>query len=410
MMTWCIRSYKTNRRRSPEALNTSNDHPRDGQLQMNPLDTFASTPRTTRHVPLDSHGTDAEAGDHIYQDPEGVEKEASQPSRTEQIFPWTVSVTQSNVNTTVSTFLTSPSIPCCQGNDSSHETSPDEAARCYEDCNYQDVDPQRNDRLTDGVYGVHGGACLYDDEFYNSLNFGVRSDSICTRKQNTTSNKTYPNRARNVTAFDKNIELVADYGQSCRYPDLAMSINICEDNDYDHINHASHRALPQNHTPAFLPSSPNLQYKKYAMPSSNISSVKASPSDEVVYYQLDPDDSNEIDPHKEPQFHGAFDSDEYSLLNPEKYSKDILPPEMTDMDTFSKPADSMKLVGFASNMSKPETGEELYARVNKKGGALLPAKAVLSEGLYAEVDKERKTCADTKLEFSEDLYINVTNK
>ncbi|XP_072180891.1 uncharacterized protein [Diadema setosum] len=74
---------------------------------------------------------------------------------------------------------------------------------CYQDRDYHDND-RTTDRMTSGAAKPCGRAHLFDERCYNSLNFGVRSDGVCTRTQDGNISNAHPQRGRHADKSDLN--------------------------------------------------------------------------------------------------------------------------------------------------------------------------------------------------------------
>ncbi|XP_072163656.1 uncharacterized protein [Diadema setosum] len=415
-MAWCKQHKK--RGRPTEASNPSNENPNDRQVQMYPVDTSTENPRTTEHVLLESARTDIGAHghhlpnhpvallettiaqqqdpDHIYQDAAEVNQGYCQPSGIEQTSSCTVPG-KSNGKATVS----APTI--LRGVESVNpQTSFDQTESSYEDCE----DFHRSHMMKKSAFRPHDEAFLFDDTCYNSL---TRFDDICTGRQDPSSSKMHPTQERNVNESDGNREQSSEYSDLCKSGELTKSVGklICGDNEYDQINPTSNDNRARSLNPAFTSTGPVVNHKDCShqtddTPYSNLGSLSAVPSDEVFYFQLHPAAGNETDTSKKPQYSDAFDSTDYTLLNPEENSSNISP----EMDRFKGHHHTMDQTCSAS---KPENCEELYAKVNKVSGPS-PEKAVMFEELYATVDKRPKSCIpDTTGTLHEELYINYIN-
>ncbi|XP_072180889.1 uncharacterized protein [Diadema setosum] len=78
---------------------------------------------------------------------------------------------------------------------------------CYQDRDYHDSD-RTTDRMTSGAAKSCGRAHLFDERCYNSLNFGIRSDGVCTGRQDVNIPNAHPQRGRHVDKSDRNRPLV----------------------------------------------------------------------------------------------------------------------------------------------------------------------------------------------------------
>ncbi|XP_071504803.1 uncharacterized protein [Diadema antillarum] len=417
-MAWC-KQHKE-RGRPTEASNPSNENPNDRHVQLYPVDTSTESPRTTEHVLLESARTDIgahghhlpnhpvallettiaqqEDPDHIYQDAAEVNQGYCQPSGIEQTSSCTVPV-KSNGKATVSAPTILRGLECVNP-----QTSFDQTESSYEDCE----DFHRSHMMKKSAFRPHDEAFLFDDTCYNSL---TKFDDICTGRQDPSSSKMHPTQERIVHESDGNREQSSEYSELCKSGELTKSVGklICGDNEYDQINPTSNDNRARSLNPAFASTGPVVNHKGYShqtddTPYSNLGSLSAVASDEVFYFQLDPAAGNENDTNKKPQYPDAFDSTDYTLLNPEENSSNIFLPEM---DRFNGHHHTMNQTCSAP---KPENCEELYARVNKESGPSLSEKVIMFEELYATVDKRPKSCIpDTTGTLHEELYINSIN-
>ncbi|XP_072164446.1 uncharacterized protein [Diadema setosum] len=409
------------RRRSSQISNQTNT-----QLQMHPVDNPNQNLSSTDHVVLSNTNTDAGAEGHpfpnhhdsifsdvpthqenpyhIYQDAGEVDKGPSPPSNL-PVSLCTVSL-QSNVT---SSEHASVSIPCVYENHGVQETSLDQTASCYEDCEYQDVDLCGNDWLTKKGSRSFDGAHLFDERCYNSLNF---------RKQS------------------------------------AKNIPSNRESEYDHCNRSLLDKRLQSSPTDLSASGPSSHGEVHSDRNDDISyscmgSLSTVNRDDVFYYQLHPGEANSIETFNKPQFTDAFDSGEYCLLNPDKGSTHDKHPTKRDdiLSDFydsegpmsyvsnTKPCEELyatvnKTVGASSaakpatceelyatvnktvaanSAAKPATCDELYSTVNKTVGANSAAKPATCEELYAKVDKTKDGQIDNKATSQEELYMNVTN-
>ncbi|XP_072164445.1 uncharacterized protein [Diadema setosum] len=341
---------------------------------------------------------------HIYQDAVEVDKGQSQPSNV-QVSLCAVSL-ESNVTSSVHA---SVSIPCVYENRGVQETSLDQTASCYEDCEYQDVDLCGNDWLTKKGSRSFDEARLFDERCYNSLNVVKQS------AQNIPSNRESEYDHCNRSLLDKRLQNPPT-GLSASGPSSHGEVHSDRNDD-----------------------------KSYSC----VGSLPTVNRDDAFYYQLHPDEANNIETLNKPQFTDAFDSGEYYLLNPDKASThDKHPKKIDDIlsDCYdcespmsyvsnTKPCEKLyatvnktvegssaakpatceelyatvnKTVG-ANSAAKPATSEELYATVNKAVGANSAAKPATCEELYATVDKTKDGHIDNKATSQEELYMNVNN-
>ncbi|XP_072164449.1 uncharacterized protein [Diadema setosum] len=342
---------------------------------------------------------------HIYQDAAEVEKGPSQASNLQKVSLCAVSF-QNNVTTSVHA---SVSIPCVYENHGVQETSFDQTAIGYEDCEYQDVDLCGNDWLKKKGSRSFDGAHLFDERCYNSLNFGKRS---------------------------------------------AQSIPSNTDSEYDHCNCSLLDKSLQSPPTDFSVSGPSSHGEVHSDRSDDIpypcaGSLTPVNRDDAFYYQLHPDEASSIETFNRPQFTDAFDSGEYCLLNPDKGSTNDKHPKRRDdilsdcydpespmsyvsntkpceelyatvnktvvANSAAKPATCEELNATvnktvaANSAAKPATCEELYATVNKTAGANSAAKPPTCDELYAKVDKTKDDHIDNKATSQEELYMNVTH-
>ncbi|XP_072175355.1 LOW QUALITY PROTEIN: uncharacterized protein [Diadema setosum] len=324
-----------------------------------------------------AHGEDTSHMRHIYQDAAETHTGASLPSNVEQVSRAFSS--RNNDNKTVGCgSLPSANIPYIQDFNDMQGTSLDHTENGSEECVYQDVELNSNNGVTEDASRSPGGARLFDDTCYNSLNFSSRSDGYCTQMQD----------ARLASGKLEN--------------DYARSRNILRDNDHDHINHTCHDDRAQGYDPAHPSICPTFQPNLHAnrkenLLCSSLGSPTGAPSEGVFYYKLDPGVSQDIEAINRPYHPDVFDRSEYSSLNPGKDSIGSLLPDVREFDHFSE-----------SHDTKTPIREELYTRVNKPRGTALPPKPVICEELYAKVDKSRKTCSvDAKTPLPDGLYAEL---
>ncbi|XP_072176067.1 uncharacterized protein [Diadema setosum] len=387
-VAWYKHHKKSNKRRPSQAWNQ--------RLQMQPVDAFNQHLSSADHVELNTTGSDAEVEGrpflnhpgitftdvtaheedprHIYQDATEGAKGASQPSGGEHISPDAFS-SQTYVDTTVTTSLTSVDIPNIHNCKGMEGISLDQTENDYEDCTYQDVDIDRNNWVKESASRSHGGACLFDDTCYNVLNFTNRSDSVFSKSQD----------PRIASVSNAKRELENESAESYKSGDFAKSKNISKDNIYERINRAFHDDREQVHHPshpAICPTQTDFCCNRRESNSfSSTDPRTAAPSEDVYYFQLDPGVPKDIETIDRPYHPDVFDSTEYSSLNPEKNSINRLLPNLRQFDNFTKRHDA-----------ETPMSDELYARVNKTRGAALSPKPAICQELYAKVDKTKKEC------------------
>ncbi|XP_071489343.1 uncharacterized protein [Diadema antillarum] len=382
------------RRRSSQVSNQS-----IRQLEMLRIDNPNQNLSSTDHVVLNTTITDAGAEGHpsqnhhgnifrdvttqqenlyhIYQDAAEVDKGQSQPSNVQQVSLCAVSL-ESNVTSSVHASV----YPCVYENHGVQETSLDQTASCYEDCEYQDVDLCGNDWLTKKGSRSFDEARLFDERCYNSLNVVKQS---------------------------------------------AQNIPSNTDNEYDHCNRSLLDKRLQSPPTGLSASGPSSHGEVHSDRNDDksyscVGSLPAFNRDDAFYYQLHPDEANSIETLNKPQFTDAFDSGEYCLLNPDKGSTHDKHPEKRN-DILSDCYDSESSMSYVSNTrpceelyatvnktvgessaAKPATCEELYATVNKTVGANSAAKSATCEELYATVNKTVGALSATKPATCEELY------
>ncbi|XP_071489309.1 uncharacterized protein [Diadema antillarum] len=332
-VAWCHHQQKR-RRGTTRLSNRVTGNSDDGHLQMHPVNTSIQNQRATNNVdpssnngagaagrPLPSHAgnrfgdASPHQGDpyHIYQDTAEVDREVPQPAGT-------ISLTAENNL-------------ACHEYHSLQETSLQQAANSYENCEYQHVDlDNRTDSMTkDDFQSITGTACLFDDSCYNSLNFGERPDLV-----------------------------------------FAHSGNSCFDSEYDCINHVSHDDLEHIHGP--VPSASELiSGRDDTMSCSGLISARNLNSEDLLYNNIDCDKSHGLDPS------------EYSLIRRDN-SHDIDnsvsltpgPPHCEELyATVNKAA--------KTSSAAPPPCEELYAKVDKRRGDQTDCTQASQEELYINV-------------------------
>ncbi|XP_072164455.1 uncharacterized protein [Diadema setosum] len=355
---------------------------------MNPIDTSVQEPVRTDHAVLSDaanhnantagrflpHILGNTVGDrgshlahtsHIYQDAEEIDEGISTFISINHGFPCTVPV-ESNINTGIDTSLTSMNIPSDNEYCGLQETLLDQPACAYgDDDEYQDVDLCKLDKMTNAAARPTGKACLFDDSYYNSL-----------------------------TSFHDSSEMPTE-------------------SEYDRINHAFPDVRTGSHNPGLSPIGQTLQHKiypdrKYDKPCSSKDAITAMPSEDVFYYQLNPEQQNGIDTNKQPRCPDAFDSGDYSLLNPEEDFANDLRPKMIKGDSFNvNDCHDTEIQNPRSFTATPQTCEEMYATVNKTVGNISVAEPSPCEELYAQVDKTRGASrVESEPTTQEEIYMN----
>ncbi|XP_072164208.1 uncharacterized protein [Diadema setosum] len=427
----CKRQPK--RRRPSEISNQTNEQSSDGHIDLYPVGTSSHNPYTMDHVVSQSAASpeagavghyfrdypdmrDGHVADHqentyhIFEDTRVVDKGCSQIAEVEQISTCTLPI-QRSVKSAVSTSLTC--MPGCSENCGLQETSLDQTLDGSEDWEYQDVDTCLNDTSTDDVESPRV-ARLFDDKCYNSLNFGNQSDRVCPRRRNTRPCNTSVQESRGVDSINEHAQI------------------ICDGHEYNHINHPPHDDRGQNYKPALPGSGSNSKRQVYSDRENTTSRtikgfLPAEPPKDILYYQLEPEERNIVDASNESHYSDAFDSEEYSELNPQDDATDISLPivgqsyrhDYNGADNSvcfaSEPKTCEELyakvdkpVGASSTASPP--CEELYAKVNKERGTSSAAPPPCKESLYAEVDKPSRACSgDSNIAWQEGLYMNVSD-
>ncbi|XP_072163572.1 uncharacterized protein [Diadema setosum] len=363
----CRNRRQKRQRRTSRQPNQANNYSEDGQLQIYPVSTATQNASTTNDVDLlDYSSIDADMmrqpipsrsgnsfGDvtdhqedpyHIYQDTEEVR---NGPSRIAGVDPTSSSTSVgSNMGSATTASMTAVNSSDYHGYQCLQETSLDQLASVYEDCDYKDVDlDNRKDIMTKDDFKSTPRACLFDDSYYNSLNFGERSDHV-----------------------------------------FAQASNVCMDSKYDCIKHATHDDDEQIHDR--LPSATGSSSgRTNSMSCSGSSSAKIVPSEDLLN-------------KAECEISHDVDSSEYSLIrkdeNHDEENLVFLKPE-------PKPCE--ELYAAVNKAAKtPSSTEELYATVNKA-----PKTPSSIEELYAKVDKTRGDHAEVTQPSQEELYMNVNN-
>ncbi|XP_072164215.1 uncharacterized protein [Diadema setosum] len=453
-MTRCKNQERT--RRKSESLNQMNDRSDDGQIHMNPPDTSRQNPSTSsnadspnatiapsgavghsvsdnpniRFVHISTHQEDPY---HIYEDAGSavVDKGRSQIDDVEQISSCIYPI-ESSVKSAVSTSLTSIVMPSCSEYCGIQETSFDQTLGGCKDWEYQDVNSYIKGTMTADGVDTPSLARLFDCSSYNSLTFCKTSDGVCAPKRNANPCNRHIHEGRVVDTSNLSGTMLSEYAELSDTNEDAQI--IFSNQEYNHINHAPHENRAQrSYNPALLSSSYITKRKAYSDKEktalcTRIDSLTAKPFEDVLHYKLDPAQRNEIDISNEPQYSDAFDSEEYSVLNPQDNGNDIPSPIMRENDLDSEHHEIDNMVCFPS---ESKTCEELYAKVDKTGGVSSTAsspheelyakvdKAIgassaaspPSEELYAEVDKTRGTWShDSQAAWQEELYMNISDK
>ncbi|XP_071511190.1 uncharacterized protein [Diadema antillarum] len=386
-IAWCRHQQKRHWR--SQTSHQPNVHPNGGQLQMNPIDTSVQEPITTDHTVLSDatnpnattagrflpHNLGITVGDrgghlahtsHIYQDAEEIDEGLSTFTSTNHGFPCTVP-DESHLNTGIGTSLISMNIPSDNEYCGLQETSLEQPACAYGDDNdYQAVDLCKLDRMTNSGIRSTGKACLLDDSYYNSLTL-------------------FPNSSEMTT-----------------------------ESEYDRLNHAFPDDRTGSRNPGLSPIGQTSQHKiypdrKYNKPCSSKDAMTAMPFEDVFYYQLNPEQQRDIDTNKQPRCPEAFDSGDYSLLNPEKDFANDLRPKMGEGDSFHGCHDT-EIQNPESFTSRSQTREDMYATVNKTVGNISIVEPPPCEELYAQVDKTRGASrVESEPTMQEEIYMNFTN-
>ncbi|XP_072163991.1 uncharacterized protein [Diadema setosum] len=427
-------------RRQSETLNQTNDRSNDEQIHMHPVGNLSQNQSAADNVDslkvistkdgavghsfrynqgnrfrdATSHQEDPY---HIYQNVAEVEKVRSQTAQVEQISSCTLPIL-SSVKSPVSTSLTS--IHSCSENYGLQETSLNQSMGCSEDDEYQDVDILRKNRMTNGAVLLRppSGARLFDDSCYNSLDFGIRSEGVCARRLKASPCNTHIYEAEVVDESEFNRTMANEYAELSDSKEHAQIIHGGQ--EYNHINR-------------YQPASGSTSKKRVCSDRENTTScdtskgfLPAEPPEDILYYQLEPEERNKVDTSNELQYSDAFDS-EYNKLKPQKDANDISLPIMRENDLNAHHGTDNS-VCFTS---KPKTCEELYAKVDKTVGASSTPPAPPCEELYAKVDKTRGVSSaapppceewyaevdktkrpgncDSKPAWQEELYMNVND-
>ncbi|XP_072164244.1 uncharacterized protein [Diadema setosum] len=345
---WRKHRQKSRRGRS-HLPNQANNYSDDGQLQIYPVSTATQNATTTNDVDLlDYSSIDADMmrqpipsrsggrfGDvtdhqedpyHIYQDTEEVR---NGHSRFGGVDP---SSSSTSVGSNMGRATTAVNSSGYHGYQCLQETSLDQPASLYEDCDYQDVDiHNRKDSVTKDDFKSTARACLFDDSCYNSLDFGERSDRV-----------------------------------------FAQASNVCMDSEYGCIKHATHDDDKQIHDP--LPSTTgSTSGRADSMSYSSLSSANIVPSEDLLN-KADCKKSHDVD-------------STYSLIR-----KDETHGEENLVSLKPEPKPCEQLYATVDKAAKtPSSTEELYTTVDK--AAKTPSS---TEGLYATVDKAAKTPSSTE--------------
>ncbi|XP_072164219.1 uncharacterized protein [Diadema setosum] len=404
------RKNKQKSRRPSETLNQMNDRYNDGRINMHPVGNSSHSHSHGHSMPdnVDSlHAISSDAGAvgysfrynpdnvsghvtihqedsyHICQDNAEVEMGRFQIPDVEQIAPCTLPI-QSSVQSTISTSQTSmPSSECC----GLHETSLGQPAGGCEDEDYQDVDFCRIDRISKDDVRSPCETHLFDDSCYKSLNFGNRPDDVCTRRQNAGPSNTHIHEAEVVDAseIDRTMTGLNEYVEFS-----------------DSTGHTPHDYIAQSYNPELSASGSKSKRKVYSNKGNTTSCTSmgfllTEPSGDV-FYQLEREERNKVDTSNESQFSEAFDSEEYSVLNPQNATNDVSISTTRESDFHGR--------HDAAN-SESKNCDGLYAKVDKTVGAS-STPPPLCEELYATVNKTRGTCGgDSKPAWQEELYMNV---
>ncbi|XP_072180801.1 uncharacterized protein [Diadema setosum] len=180
-------------RRPQGAANQSNDDLNDGQLQ-HPTD-------TDRGVSLNPARADSATVSRPFPDHRD-NRHRTLSARQEQN-PYHISQDMAEAET----------VPCHLAG--AETTSLPSRSECHslqetstEQNNYRQVDHRgrqhrgKDRRMTNGA--VKGGPCLFDESCYNSLNFGIKSDGVCTRTRDGNIRNAHPQRGRHTDTSDVN--------------------------------------------------------------------------------------------------------------------------------------------------------------------------------------------------------------
>ncbi|XP_072164209.1 uncharacterized protein [Diadema setosum] len=419
-ITRCMNHLKA--RRPSETVNSMDDRSNDGQMHMYPIGTSGQNLSMADNVDsLNGSSTAAGAVGHsfrynpdnrfgdatfhqedqyrIYQNAAEVTKMGSQTADEKQISSSSL-LMLSGVQSAVSISLAS--IPSCSEYRGLQETSLNQSAGGCEDDDYQDVDVRRNDRVTNGAVSRSGGARLFDDRCYNSLDFGKRSDKVYPRKCNASPCNTHVHEDRFVDTSELERAMVNEYAELSDSNEHAHNISGCT--EYNRIHYAPLDDKAQSYNHALQGSGSNPKRIIYSDRGNTTSSTSmgflpAEPSGDVFYYQLEREERNKVDTSNEPQFPEAFYSEEYSVLNLQDDANDV---------SFSIRRESDFLDCHDTTNLEPQTCEVLYAKVDKAVEASSTPPPLCE--LYATVNKTRGACiGDSKPAWQEDLYINVND-
>ncbi|XP_071486112.1 uncharacterized protein [Diadema antillarum] len=398
-LLWRNRRRKRQRRTS-RLPNQANNYSDDGQLQIYPVSTAIQNASMTNDVDLlDYSSIDAATmghpiprrsgnifGDvidhqedpyHIYQDTEEVR---NGPSRITGVHPNSSSISVgSNMGSATMSSMTAVNSSGYHGYQCLQETSLDQPASVYEDCDYQDVDlDNRKDSMTKDDFKSTARACLFDDSCYNSLDFGERSDRV-----------------------------------------FAQASNVCMDSEYGCIKHVTHDDDKQIHDP--LPSTTgSTSGRADSMSCSGLSSAKIVPSEDPLN-KVDCEKSHDVDLTysliKKDETHdeetvvslkpGPKPCEElHATVNQAAKTPSSIEELYATVDKAAKTPSSIKeLYATVDKAAKtPSSTEELYATVDK--AAKTPSSI---EELYAKVDKTRGDHDEVTQPSQEELYMNVTN-
>ncbi|XP_072163571.1 uncharacterized protein [Diadema setosum] len=375
---WRKRRQKSRRGRS-HLPNQANNYSDDGQLQLYPVSTATQNANMTTDVDLldyssinadtMGHPIPSRSGDrygdvtdhqedpyHIYQDTEEVR---NGHSRFGGVDP---SSSSTSVGSNMGRATTAVNSSGYHGYQCLQETSLDQPASLYEDCDYQDVDiDNRKDSMTKDDFKSTARVCLFDDSCYNSLDFGERSDRV-----------------------------------------FAQASNVCMDSEYGCIKHVTHDDDKQIHDP--LPSTTgSTSGRADSMSCSNLSSAKIVPSEDLLN-KADCEKSHDVD-------------STYSLIR-----KDETHGEENLVSLKPEPKPCEQLYAAVDKAAKtPSSSEELYATVDKAAETTSSTEGLYAtvdkaaktpssiEELYAKVDKTRGDHAEVTQPLQEELYMNVTN-
>ncbi|XP_071490436.1 uncharacterized protein [Diadema antillarum] len=192
------------------------------------------------------------------------------------------------------------SLSSCHEYHSLQETSTDQYD-CFLDREYQDKDR----RMTNGASKPCGKARMFDDSYYNSLTFGIRNDGVCTRKQDANIRNAHVQRDRLADTSDGRAQL-SEYATSCNSGEFsqARESDVCTKSEDEHVNQDSKDGKPQRDISLSCARRAS-QRKGFAegkdtKPPFKIDSSTATSSDEIFYYQVEPD--NETDTRKAPLY------------------------------------------------------------------------------------------------------------